>query len=715
MRGRAFAPPTVIRRLKLLVFTAAAAAVALRAAPLPADYTSIAADHQDISFATGDMVLTGHARIDYGDLRLTAEELHYNPRTHIAVAIGHATLTQGPRRLLADKITYHANDGTYEVGDLRLGDFPIYVTGAGATGSVQTKTIKITDARLYVTEPSSLVPTLHAQELDFGGDHRVHAESANLGVGDVRPVGFGTYDHDVREPIVSDVSVTGGYRSSLGAFTVFDLHVPVAPDLRLGADLGLYSNRGVLIGPAGSYESGPNSPADFSGFFRSGWISDNGPRYTDILGRPVPRDRAFIQWQQTGQLTDRLSLNLQLNYWRDSEVLRDFRPSDFFSVQQPDTYLETVYSGDNYFVSLFARFQPNTWETVQQRLPELRFDLLPTPIGGGFVEQFNASLAILRDDPPPAGPLDPTPGPTLRSDRADAFYSLSRPLVASEWFTLTPVAGGRLTYYSNLDGPKSDYTRALGEVGFDAEMRASGTWDYQNKQWKIDGLRHLLTPRISYRYIPEADKGAAYIPPIDVENFSTYLQPLELGDQRNIDQLSATNTLRFELDNTLQTRDPTYGSRDLVRLNVADDFLFHTQPGQRDVSEIHTELGVMPVRWLELSVYNSFAPQDWTLSEINTGVTLRNGDDWTLRFASNFLRHTVDDYYLEGSYHLNEAYEVVTHLRYDVRASRFDEQVYGIRQNLGNTWRVEYAVTLYDGPRRESRFGFNLRIDAIRF
>jgi LPS-assembly protein len=285
----------------------------------------------------------------------------------------------------------------------------------------------------------------------------------------------------------------------------------------------------------------------------------------------------------------------------------------------------------------------------------------------------------------------------------------------TDWLTFTPVAGGRFTYYSALDGPRSDYTRGLGEVGFDAELHASGTWDYRNKFWKIDGLRHLFTPEISYRYIPQADKGTAYIPPIDAQTFSTYLQPLELGDLRNIDQLSPTNTLRFALNNTLQTRDSVYGSRDLVRLNVANDFLFDRAAGQRAVSEIRTELGVMPARWLELGVYQSFAPQDLTLSELNTAVTLRSGEDWAARFMSNFLRHTVDDYYFEGTYRLNEAYEAVTQIRYDVRAARFDEQVYGIRQNLGNTWRVEYAITLYDGPRRESRFGFNFRVDALRF
>lgn len=700
------------RRLRLPLLLLLLATL-MRGATPPREATSVVAGQSETNFTTGETILSDHPRVDYGDLRLTADEIRLNPRTHVAIALGHATLTQGPRRLLADKIVYHTDTGRFETGDLRLGEFPVYVSGTSATGD--TRSIKVANARVSLTEPSAVVPTLRADQLFFSQNHQIRAEHASVGIGDVHPVAFGSYAHDVREPLLSNTTITGGFRSTLGAFTLLGLHLPVNDWLRLGADLGVYTRRGVLIGPAGSYRSPADSAMDFSGTFRSGYIDDNGDRLTDILGRPVPRNRGFVEWQNVGQITDRLSLNFQVNYWRDSEVVRDFRPSDFFNVQQPDTYLESVFRGDNYLVSLFARFQPNTWEVVQQRLPELRFDLLPLSVGGGFLERFNASLAVLRDEPPPAAPLNPTPGSTLTTDRFDAFYSLSRPIRPTDWFTFTPVAGGRFTSYSALDGPRNDYTRALGEVGFDAELRASGTWNYVNKTWHIDGLRHLFTPRLSYRYVPQADKGAAYIPPIDAQTFSTYLQPLEVGDQRNIDQLSPENTLRLGFDNTLQTRDPVYGSRDLLTLNVANDFFLDRQPGQRGVSEIRAELGLMPARWLTLSAYQSVAPQDFTLSEFNTAVTLHDGDAWSVRFMSNFLRQVVDDYYLESSFRLNESYELVTHLRYNARVGRFDEQVYGIRQNLGNTWRVQYLVTLYDGPRRESRFGFNFRVDAIRF
>lgn len=690
----------MIRRLSFFLL------LALPAFAQPA-LPRITAEHQETDARTNETILTGHPRIEYGDILLTADVLHYDPLKQIVVAQGHAILSQGSRRLLADLITYDIADGSYEVGNLRFGDYPFYLRGSSAHGTKDSLLIR--DAVATMPEPGGLIPSLHARELSLSSDQKFRAEEAHVGLGRMRPFSFGSFQHNFRDPLISYLSLAAGYRGLLGAFTEIGLRVPAGGGLRLGGDLGIYTKRGVMVGPAADYAGGDDDHR-YEGAFRSGYISDHGDRFIDILGRPVRSDRSYVAWEHRQQVGPRLELTGQLNYWSDSEVLRDFRPRAFFPVQQPDNTVEAVYAGDNYFVSAFTRFQPNAYQAVPQRLPEIRFDLVPLALGRGFYERFNASYALLRDNPPDGSP-------TLTSNRLDAYYAISRPIKPRDWFTFTPMAGGRLTYYADATGGRSTYTRALGEVGFDAELRTSGLYAYKNERWKIDGLRHLFTPRLSYRYIPKADKGAAYIPPIDdrIPYFSTYLQPLGLGDSRNIDELTDTNTLRLSLDNTLQTRDPVYGSRDLVVFNVANDFLFKRQPGQRDVSETHIELGVMPARWLEFGVYQSFAPQTFKLHELNTGITLRDGDAWTLRLSSNFLRDQLEDYLIDGRTRLNEVYEAVAHARYDVRSAVFTEQTYGIRQNLRNAWHIEYLVSFYSGQRRENHFGFNLRVEALTF
>jgi LPS-assembly protein len=54
-------------------------------------------------------------------------------------------------------------------------------------------------------------------------------------------------------------------------------------------------------------------------------------------------------------------------------------------------------------------------------------------------------------------------------------------------------------------------------------------------------------------------------------------------------------------------------------------------------------------------------------------------------------------------------------VHYDVRQQRFNEQAYGLTQNLGNTWLLSYIVSFYAGPRRESHFGLNFQIAARGF
>ena len=305
--------------------------------------------------------------------------------------------------------------------------------------------------------------------------------------------------------------------------------------------------------------------------------------------------------------------------------------------------------------------------------------------------------------------------PALRTNRLDAYYGLERPFTPTPWFTFTPVAGGRVTHYTDALGGKSDYTRTLGEVGFDARLLASGTFDYKNLVWEIDGLRHLVEPKLSYRYVPEAANGRAYIPPIDRRVFSTYLQPLSLGDSRHLDDLTARNTLRLSLGNTLQTRAAGYGSRHLASLNFAADYRFDEVPGRRPLSDIYTELALTPAPWLRWEVFQRFDPHAPSQQELNTAVELMDQEWWSLRLATHFLKNNYEEYYLEYRQRLNEVFDVTALWRYDARSSRFNEQSYGVWQRLGQTWAVKYEVSWFNGPRRESSFALNLEVELLKF
>ena len=674
------------------------------------------ADGSRVDLNTGELVFSGNARATLGDTVLEADEVRYNARTRTATASGRVVLIEGPRRLLAEELTYFIDDRRYNVTDLRFGLGPINLSGRQVAGTPDSLTFR--DARVSYGEPGAWAPTFVADRVTYFPErNRVRLGGARLGVGRLQPLPLPSLELPTNVSFLSYLSANGGYSASLGAFAEIGIHLPVAEGWNLGGEAAFFTNRGLLLGPSGEYRSGDLASDSWtSGSFSTGFIHDSGDKLRDILGERIPEDRGFATWEHRQQFNADLTLNLQANYWSASEVVRDFRPLDFFPVQVPDTFVDLTRTSDNTVLGLFLRAQPNPYHRVQQRLPELTFDLLPSPLPQGFVQRLHTSVAVLRDDPPD-DPFAPpgAPATTLRSDRADAYYALTRPFTPREWLSVAPVAGGRLTHYNRALGNRSDYTRALGEVGLDAELRASGVYAYTNERWGIDGIRHLVTPRLSYRYIPEADKGRAYIPPIDRQVFATYLEPLGLGDRRNIDELSATNTLRLELGNRLQTRDATYGSRDLLAYTLAADLRFDQPTGERTLSDLHSDLRITPAPWISFDLYHRFEPSDGTMQELNTALVLRDANLWSLRLSNHYLKGDIQEYIADFRYRINEVYAAFTRHHFDVRRNRFIEQTYGISQVLDNRWRVGYELSFYEGPRRESSFGFNLTLDAVSF
>jgi LPS-assembly protein len=202
---------------------------------------------------------------------------------------------------------------------------------------------------------------------------------------------------------------------------------------------------------------------------------------------------------------------------------------------------------------------------------------------------------------------------------------------------------------------------------------------------------------------------------IDREVFSTELPPIDLGTIRNIDDLHGLHTLRLSLDNVLQTRDASYGSRDLLIFNLASDLNFSAQPGQRRWSQIYAQMALTPAPWLRFELFQRLSARSLALRELNTGLELVDRDWWTLRLSSAYLKNEIEQYNIEYERRVNEVWKGFAQLRYDAYVNRWNELSFGLRQNLRNTWNIRYEVSWYQGRQREGSFGINVDVGLIRF
>ena len=314
---------------------------------------------------------------------------------------------------------------------------------------------------------------------------------------------------------------------------------------------------------------------------------------------------------------------------------------------------------------------------------------------------------------------------------------ISRPFTYKGIIDFTPVLGGRFTDYWDTLGAQNPggTSRAIGEFGFDADIKFSGTWDYRESA----PAHRLAAPpdhsdAFSYSYISTGDKlQTPRPPPIDRETFSTYLPILELGDMRAVDQIQAQNTIRVGLNNTLQTRDKTYGSSGFADVQCRGRYIrVQRSLVTQDFSDIFAELKATPARWLELRVEDSVSSNGLTQRARDATVTFKEGEVWSAGVGVGYLSNNYGSYYLPGlgsfpidgldTYHVeararvNEVYEVFARGDYDYYSHLWVDQFYGFSQKVSNTWVIEYALVFSNGPNRgQGHFGLNATLNLIRF
>lgn len=635
---------------------------------------------------------------------LTANDIIFSQREQMVTARGDVRITHPDARLVADSVRYKTFDEIAGGQNLRFGQPPYFLSAESGYGG--SEHLDLENVTVYFGEPKPAALNLRARSVSYFSDEHLEAKKVTVRIGRVPVFYFPKVSRTIDGAVATTAKFDGGYNNRLGAYGYLGVRTAFHPYFSLGPELGYYSQRGVLVGPGIDYGI-TNKNHRILGSFRGGYIRDHGDVDTDRLNRPISRDRYFSEWRHKHHIGEQIDITAWVDIWSDSEVTRDFRPRYFDENQFSDTFLEGVYRGENYFISAFMRASPNDFQVVPERLPEIRFDLPPRQLGAGIYQQTQLSVALLRE-------YDPL-NENVRSDRVDWYYGINRPFYIADWLTFTPKAGARVTHYQRALEGRNNYTRVLGEIGADLEANAFAVYDYKNELWGINDIRHVIKPRIEYRFIPKADSGRQFIPQIDRRSFATHLEPIDLGRIRNIDELDEIHTLRYGIDNSFQTRHPEYGSIDLLSLYLANDLRFSRDPEEKLVSNIHAELHFTPVYWFRFDALSRVSPHEPDLRELNTGLTITDARFWSLRLGTEFLEDRLEEYTLDYIVRLNEVYRVGAELNYDAIEHRFSRQRYTLSQNLGETWEIQYQVQFRRGAERESAIGYSLGISYLGF
>ena len=237
----------------------------------------------------------------------------------------------------------------------------------------------------------------------------------------------------------------------------------------------------------------------------------------------------------------------------------------------------------------------------------------------------------------------------------------------------------------------------------------------------LDGLRHSLRPILQYRYIPNAEDGKSRIDPIDRYYFDTMPDVLDLGLRRDVDDMYKTNVLRVGLENVFETRSGRYGSREVARINLYQDFNFDSRPYISDHSKKYSYSdfyffgSVSPAEWITVANYTRVNANNGDFAEVNSYVELHDGDFWRVAFGNIYLLGDINQYYVRAELRLTENYRLRGRWRYDYKYSRMVEQTYSLWTRVGNSWAVEYRVSFKEGSKRENHLSFGANVRFLSY
>ena len=394
------------------------------------------------------------------------------------------------------------------------------------------------------------------------------------------------------------LKVAVGSSSRMGTFASVQFGFELMKGFEVRPRVDVMSERGVGYGLEIEYELGHDK--DIRGALNAFWLPDDdgtdeladtsrkgspwpGTWRPVAMGRPLPNDlplgvtnryRVSFTHQQEMKLSRGygLELDVEVHKFSDAGVYREFFEDESKTAKEPETRVHLKLQRGNWAAFIHVKKQINNFLTQTEYEPQIGFNWIAQPIGGGFLFTTDTELARVTtrygDTRATAGMTDVAimrrwirwneyrqpPPLTLRQNDTDKLTSwrfdtvniISRPF---EWgiFDIEPHVGWRGTWYQHgIDGTRGGYGVAVAPIppaapvpaGLAVRRTRTGdtyrsqilagtrvatqfhrTYDVSDRPFLRrlfqNGQRHIITPEIRYTYESRPTETSRHLPEND--------------------------------------------------------------------------------------------------------------------------------------------------------------------------------------------------------
>jgi len=710
-----------------------------KALPIVADADSVEFDREQ-NVVTG----TGNAVVKYKDAKLTADKITVYLDTGDAYAEGNVSLFQEGQFLTGKNLRYNFESGEGNITDCYAYVQPWYGYGK-IVRRISASEYQVENGYVTTCDYSKPHTSLRAKNIYIYPGDSIVAHNTVMYLYET-PVFWSPYAKYSLTDDESPYNFVPGFNSDWGFFMLSAIDVYKTKNIRITPHIDYRTKNGLGIGVTMDHNLPSASASGQTVFY---FAHDNDPDW--VLNSDFDiKDRYRVTFTHQQDLSEDTKLTIDFNKQSDEDFIDNFFREEYESDIQRENYIDVTKAAEKYQLSLRAEPRFNKFYTVVQRLPEFSIDAVNQRIGQTpFFYQSRSAITnfnyVFSNDPLTADqaeegiPEPPIPDP-IRSLRIDTYHEISYPKKYFKFLNFKPWAGLRETFYSKApsDDPAYEGTgvlwdsdgdgvldqelveevrseenqnvwRGLFTLGAQADTKFWKVWDYYNSTLKINKLRHLFEPTLTYKFYSRPTRSY----PHKVYQFDEY------------DFFNETSMFTLELRNALQTKRGEGDDVDLFDIKIYIDMLtnkssydgqYHRAFADEHYSsaevadgfeklfnDIFIDAEFRPMDWQKLDFEAYINPVRGRLDEFNTDYYVYRNDIASLAIGQRYLVNDSNLWTTEFNLQLNDDWAARTYLRFETADGTFEEGEWSLFRDL-HEWEAAFTVR-YKG-RRKSSVGF---------
>ncbi|MCX5707624.1 MAG: LPS assembly protein LptD [Candidatus Omnitrophica bacterium] len=623
---------------------------------------------------------TGKVIVDYRGTKLSCDKLTVNTSTKDAVAEGHVRIVDPKGSMEGEKLIYNFNT---KIGIVQNAGFtsPPFFGRTEKAEKLNESHFKA--AQGYVTTCDFDRPhfRVKSKTIDMYPGDKIIARDNTLCLGSV-PAAYLPYLSQSLKDRNMIVQLSPGYSKKWGGYLLSAYRHNLTDKVTNRLYLDYRDRLGFAEGFGTNFSKTQLGNGDLKFYY-----THERPKASEEKGE---FERYFARFRHKWNIDEKTTLIDEYYKIKDSKrsllgndynVLKDYFPREYEADSQPISYSLLTHSFSQSSASLMVQRKINPWydDPQLEKLPEFNYNLPSLQLGElplYFDHTSQAGSYSMKHKVPAAENAD------YASNRLDTYNKLSLPVKVS-FIDLTPFAATRETIYDKDINGSHLAPRTVFYTGTEASTKFYRIYDAETNFLDLDinGLRHIVTPIISYNYNPEPTISGSRLKQFD-----------------GVDSIDLNNSIDFELSNKLQTKRNGVPI-DLANFIVSTAYYFHkitdtadfnTDTLTRTVTD--KELGnyffkleLNPYSWMSVHSDAEYDRKNDDFANINYDFSFNCGKERTLAFGQRYAKSGGNDMTLGYDWRLTPKWKLHLYERYRVANDAADDRKGMVKQEYGFT------------------------------